>query len=139
MSVVLLFAKVEKSLLDKICNNTERSDFQKEYAMYFRYVQRILNVGDPKKCNSKRSVSVYCSAVALQMECLCRCASGIHVGSQERGVRRRMGKNFRRFFRYGQKLHRGAVLQCMHLVILVQRLSVTILQLQAEEISDTIL
>ena len=48
MSVVLLFAKVQKSLLDKICNNTERSDFQKEYAMYFRYVQHILNVDDPK-------------------------------------------------------------------------------------------
>ena len=43
-----------------------------------------------------------------------------------------------RFFRYGQKLHRGALLQCKHFVILIQRLSVTILHFTAPGISVTI-
>ena len=43
-----------------------------------------------------------------------------------------------RFFRYGQKLHRGALLRCKPFVgILIQRLSVTILHLPPQEISVT--
>ena len=38
----------------------------------------------------------------------------------------------------GQELHRGALLQCKHFVILIQRLSVTILHFTAPGISVTI-